>query len=155
MNYVFQANVRHPCAGGPPCCCPYYPPEPHLWLHVFALCSPFVCFSIWTFCCAPPAILLDAGTREGPKQLLQQCRRRRRCHLVCVFPNSFLTNIERHGGDVPAQAARRTPGGTKTRTKLKGCTRWVSNASFLYFSGQQGHKPRLQGITLGTSTAEF
>ena len=29
---------------------------------------------------------------------------------VCVFPNSFLANIQRHGGDVPAQAARRTPG---------------------------------------------
>ena len=29
---------------------------------------------------------------------------------VCVFPDSFLTNIQRHGGDVPAQAARRTRG---------------------------------------------
>ena len=41
--------------------------------------------------------------------MLQQCRRRRRCHLVCVFPNRFMTNIQRHGGDVPAQAARKTP----------------------------------------------
>ena len=90
------------------CCCQYYPPEPNLWLHAFALCSPYVCFMVCAFCCAPPAKLLDAGTREGPKQLLQQCRRRRRCHLVCVFPHSFSTNIERHGGDVPAQAARRT-----------------------------------------------
>ena len=29
---------------------------------------------------------------------------------VCMFPHNFLTNIQRHGGDVPAQTARRTPG---------------------------------------------
>ena len=34
----------------------------------------------------------------------------RRCHLVCLFPDSFLRNVERRGGDVPTQAARRAQG---------------------------------------------
>ena len=78
---------------------------------MYLLCVPF------TLALFPGHIVLHLlqyfwiqGRGEGPKQLLHQCRRRRRCHLVCLFPDSFLRNVERRGGDVPTQAARRAQG---------------------------------------------
>ena len=44
----------------------------------------------------PPQYFWIHGRGRAPKQMLQQCCRRRRCHLVCLFPNSFLRNIKRH-----------------------------------------------------------